>query len=236
VLSGPGGSANLRLFVVFPGSSLTLEDLALRSGQARGGSGGTGNDEARRHGQAGARHLPQVRGLAAGRAAVPLAQALGPANGPQAARTLREGRPTTKGPSRRRGPAAGVGEDVRLGALARRVRPRRRAPRTARSRNHPCPRSTPHALLWPTPHACGVSLRGLEAPQVCVADPARVRGFPPPRLRGQGPSPAHSIPLREGRPARLPPPDRRGDRHVGARTPLTRAPGPSRHRKNLSLS
>ncbi len=39
VVSGPGGTTNLRLFFVYPGSSLTLEDLTVSNGQARGGSG-----------------------------------------------------------------------------------------------------------------------------------------------------------------------------------------------------
>jgi hypothetical protein len=41
-LSGPGGATNLRLFFVAPGSSLTLEDLTLSNGQARGGDGAGG--------------------------------------------------------------------------------------------------------------------------------------------------------------------------------------------------
>jgi hypothetical protein len=45
-LSGPGGSTNLRLFFVAPGSSLTLEDLTLSDGQARGGNGGLGGGAA----------------------------------------------------------------------------------------------------------------------------------------------------------------------------------------------
>jgi hypothetical protein len=41
-VSGPAAATNLRLVIVLPGNGLTLEDLTLSGGQARGGNGGGG--------------------------------------------------------------------------------------------------------------------------------------------------------------------------------------------------
>ena len=67
VLSGPGGATNLRLFVVFPNSSLTLENLTLSNGQARGGAGAGGAA-----GQRGASHGGRLHWAKGGRAATHL--------------------------------------------------------------------------------------------------------------------------------------------------------------------